>query len=71
MILILNGNFGHKDMKCNNLKNFSWIKDGITRQWPFKPTDIEYDQIKHEIPSIECVDYNTAIRTNITNEYHI
>ena len=30
--------------------------------------DIEYDEIKYEITSMERVDYNTAMRRNVMNE---
>ena len=39
----------------------------ITRQIPFKRTDIEYNWIKYEIAIMERVEYNTAIRRNVMN----
>ena len=30
--------------------------------------DIEYDEIKYEITSMERVDYNTAMQRNVMNE---
>ena len=43
----------------------------ITRQIPFKHTDIEYDIKKDEITRIEYVYYNTDIGQNIMNKYDI
>ena len=39
----------------------------ITRQRPFKITDIEYDQIKDESERMERVYYNNDIRRNVMN----
>ena len=38
---------------------------------PFELTNIHYDQIKDEIESMECVDYNTYFGINVTNVDYI
>ena len=40
-------------------------KPDITRQRPFRLTDINYDQMKGEIARMEQVEYNTAIGINV------
>ena len=40
-------------------------KPDITRQRPFRLTDINYDQMKGEIERMEQVEYNTAIGINV------
>ena len=49
----------------------SLTQSEITRQRPFELTNIHYDQIKDEIESMECVDYNTYFGINVTNVDYI
>ena len=50
---------------------FPLTQPTITRQLRFELTNIDYDQIKDEIASMERVDFSTDIGSNFMNEYDL
>ena len=54
------------DLTQGNLLH-SLTQPGITRQRPFKLTEIKYYPIKYEIARMERVDYNTYFGRNVMN----
>ena len=53
----------------NFLRSLTKLEIKIPR--PFEITDIEYNLMKDEIESMECVEYNTSTGINVMNIYDI